>query len=79
MRLFLILCWLMVPVLAWAFHLGPGQELTKLDKSAELVQQASVAAAKEDYSTSSALYSDALNSIPADRTAEAQAIRLELA
>ncbi len=79
MRLFMILCWLMVPVLAWAYHLGPGQTQLKLDDSSSLLRQASLAAAKDDFTGSRTLLSEALAKLPADRVVDAQVIRLELA
>lgn len=79
MRIFLILCWLMVPVLAWAYHLGPGQQQVRLDQTSRLLQLASSAMADESFDLARMHYSEALAKLPPENSADGYAIRLELA
>lgn len=79
MRIFLILCWLMVPVLAWAYHLGPGQQQLRLDHTSRLLQLASTAMTDESYDLARMHYSEALATLPPENTSDSYAIRLELA
>lgn len=79
MRVFLILCWLMLPVLAWAYHLGPGQEQVRLDRTQALLKEAKVAMAEESFDLARMNYAEALAALPSDRKQESYAIRLELA
>lgn len=79
MRVFLILCWLMVPVLAWAYHLGPGQEQLRLDRTQALLNEARQAMADESYDLARMSFSDALAALPSENKQDSYAIRLELA
>jgi len=79
MRVFLILCWLMVPVLAWAYHLGPGHQQVRLDQTSRLLQLASSAMADESFDLARMHYSEALAKLPSENKADSYAIRLELA
>jgi len=70
--------WLALPVAAWAWHMGAGQDQVKLDEVAKQIA-AEAAAAEEDYSTAVERYEEALKALPAGRTAEARKLRLEKA
>lgn len=79
MRLFLLLCWLSVPVLAWAYHLGPGQERLRLDETDRLLTEARQAVEGQDFQLARMIYGDALAALPAERRAESAQIQVELA
>jgi hypothetical protein len=79
MRIFLILCWLTLPVLAWAYHLGPGQERVQLDAAQVLLTQASYAAQHERHDVARQNFSEALAKLPSDKKNEGFVIRLGLA
>lgn len=79
MRAFLILCWLTVPFLAWAYHVGPGQERLKLDEASQLLTQAKAATTSKDFVSANALYSLAFSKLPEEQKSESYSIRLALA
>lgn len=79
MRTFFILCWLTLPFMAWAYHVGPGQQKMRLDDAGSLLRQASYAASEQDFENAKTLFSQALAKLPEDRKAEGYAIRLALA
>ncbi len=79
MRTFFILCWLTLPFLAWAYHVGPGQQKMRLDDAGSLLRQAKYAVDAEDFDHAKTLYSQALAKLPDDRRADGYAIRLALA
>ncbi len=79
LRILLLTVWLLVPVVGYALHMGPGQDQVKLDAAAAQVRAAETAAADQDYPTAVDRYDDALKALPAGRTAEARKIRLEKA
>lgn len=77
MRIVLAVGWLIVPVLAWAWHSGPGQQYVKLDEANAHLVQARAALATQDYATAADMFDTALKSLPEGRTAESRQIRLE--
>jgi hypothetical protein len=79
MRIVLFTAWLMLLVAALAWHYGPGQERLRLDDTARLLAQAKQFVADEQYAAAVQAYDDALQQLPAERTAEARRIRLERA
>lgn len=66
MRLFLILCWLTLPLLAWAYHVGPGQEQLAKDDASRLVQQATFKANQNEFGDAAALYAEAMTELPGE-------------
>ena len=79
MRGFLLAVWVLVPVVAGAFHYGPGQERLQLDDV-----QAYQAAGKRhsqqgDHEGAVKYFDEALARLPAGREAEAHRIRVERA
>lgn len=60
MRSFLMVVWLTLPVLAGAYHFGPGQNGLKMDKAAESLAVAKAAMAAEDWSRALSAYDAAL-------------------
>jgi tetratricopeptide (TPR) repeat protein len=79
LRILLLTVWLLVPVVGYALHMGPGQDRQRLDTAAAHIRAAETAAADEDYATAVEQYEEALKALPAGRTAEARKIRLEKA
>lgn len=79
MRTALIVVFLLLPVLAAAYHFGPGQMQLRLDDTAGTLRAARHAALAEDWSTAAKLYAQALTQLPPQRTRDAQYVRLELA
>ncbi|QEH34588.1 hypothetical protein OJF2_31290 [Aquisphaera giovannonii] len=79
MRTFAVLAWLMVPVLAGAYHYGPGQEKLRLDDAGLALAAADQLAAAGQWSKASAAYEKALAMLPAGRLDEARRIKLQRA
>jgi hypothetical protein len=79
MRLLLLVCWLMLPILLGAYHYGPGQERLRLDEAASILAKADGYAADKEWAKAVAGYDEALRLLPADRIAEGRRIRLEKA
>ena len=79
MRLFLILCWLTLPLLAWAYHVGPGQQQLAIDDANVLVRQATWKESNDDFGNATQLYADALSELPDANTGEQHAIQLAMA
>ena len=78
-RILLLTGWLLLPVAALAWHLGPGQDQKKLDQAATHLRAAEEAAAGGNYFTAVERYDEALKALPSGRTVEARKIRLEKA
>jgi hypothetical protein len=79
LRILILTVWLLVPVVGYALHMGPGQDQQKLDAAADHIRAAEKAVAGEDYPAAVDRYEEALKVLPAGRTAEARKIRLEKA
>lgn len=79
MRAFFILCWLLIPVLGWAYHLGPGQTLVQLDRSDELIRKAASAGTMGQHEIAVTAYNEALATLPSESIETSRQIRLELA
>ncbi|MEX0702071.1 MAG: hypothetical protein WD069_08240 [Planctomycetales bacterium] len=77
MRIAILLGWLLVPVLAGAYHYGPGQQRLLEDDVAAILREADALAAAEDWPAAVERYEAALKLVPAERIGEARAIRLE--
>ena len=89
----LIALWLTLPVAAYAYHMGPGQEHMRLDQVAALIERADFhvaeaeriaaidgdEAAVEDWTRAEADYAEALDLLPAERIAEIRRLKLERA
>lgn len=83
MRNMLLVGWLLLPIGAWAFHEGPGQDLTALETSDAVLVAAHAAAADGDWQAAIRQYEDALGKLPASLDEGAgrtvfQRVRLEL-
>jgi hypothetical protein len=79
MRKGLLAVWVLLPVGAWAYHEGPGQDALALDDAAALLEKAHAAALEGDWAVAVESYGEALASLPAERQAELRRIRLERA
>jgi len=93
MKRALFTCWMILPVAAYAYHMGPGQDLMRLDQAAALIESADAhvveakriaaeegdTAAFREWTDAEADYAAALDLLPAERSAEAQRLRLERA
>jgi hypothetical protein len=85
--------WLTLPVAAYAYHMGPGQEHMRLDQVAVLIESADFhvaeaeriaalngdEAAVEDWTRAEADYAEALDLLPDERVTEARRLKLERA
>lgn len=78
MRNILLVGWLMLPIGAWAYHEGPGQDRVMLDECDALMVAAHEAGNAADFKGAVRNYEAALASLPAGNTALSQRLRLEL-
>ena len=77
MRSILMVVWLTLPVLAGAYHFGPGQNGLKMDKAAESLEVAKTAMVAEDWSRALAAFDAALAVVDTQENPRlAQSIRL---
>ncbi|MGE3172127.1 MAG: hypothetical protein AB7O97_05825 [Planctomycetota bacterium] len=75
----LMLCgWLLVPIGAWAYHEGPGQDGLARDRVADTLQQAFDAATHGDHAGAVKFYEAALDELPDGDLHTARHILLEL-
>ncbi|MEY2408016.1 MAG: hypothetical protein QOF48_686 [Verrucomicrobiota bacterium] len=72
----LIAAWLLVPVVLFAVHYGPGQTGLSRDKAAEKIAKAQAAETTENWSDAVQLYSDALADLPSTDAARRYQLRL---
>lgn len=78
MRTVLLVSWLLLPIGAWAYHEGPGQDRLALDAADALLVDAHQAALDGSWNTAVRGYEEALAKLPKDQEAVAQRLRLEL-
>lgn len=79
MRRIAILIWLLLPIAALAYHLGPGQQKLVLDEASAAIQQAEKHVAAQQWDKAVSTYDLALSLIPADDVTSARRVRLEKA
>jgi tetratricopeptide (TPR) repeat protein len=79
MRGFLLAVWVLVPVVAGAFHYGPGQERLQLDDVQAYLSAGRRHVEKGDQARAVEYFNEALAKIPSERAAEARRIRVERA
>jgi len=79
MRTLLLTGWFLLPVIAAAWHYGPGQERVQLDQVALTLARADRDAAVGQWKEADESYEEALRLLPADRTREVRRVRLERA
>jgi hypothetical protein len=66
MRNILLVTWLLLPVGAWAFHEGPGQDLKALETADGVLLQAHRAATEGNWKEAVRQYEEALKQLPKD-------------
>ena len=71
--------WLALPLLALAFHMGPGQQLVACDAAAANAAEARGLVSGNDYPGAVEAFDAALAALPAERVDEARRLRLERA
>jgi hypothetical protein len=79
MRNVLLVGWLVLPIAAWAYHEGPGQDRLALERCDERIVDARAAFDNGDYRAAIAGYEAALGELPDGDEPLAQRLRLELA
>src|SRR5262245_37556639 len=79
MRILLLIGWLMLPIVALAYHYGPGQERLQMDAVAAVLATADHHAARADWADAAEKYDEALKMLPPENVARARRIRLERA
>ena len=79
MRVFLLLLWLLVPIVALAYHFGPGQEKQTLDEVQTLLAAVKQHAAKEQWALVVDKCDQALARLPKERTSDSRRLVLERA
>jgi hypothetical protein len=79
MRKLLILVWLLVPVVAAAYHYGPGQKRLVLDDAAALFDEAERQVAAKDWAGAVETYGALLELLPGDAVHLARRAQLERA
>ena len=79
MRMLIMLAWLMVPVVAGAYHFGPGQDHLAAERVAAIIAQAESHADAEEWAQAEQQYEAALQLLPAEDVATARRLRLERA
>lgn len=83
MRNMLLVGWLLLPIGAWAFHEGPGQDLAAMEQADASLVAAHDAAAAGEWSAAVRLYEEGLGKLPVNADdlvglAFTQRLRLEL-
>jgi len=66
MRKILLIGWLVLPIGAWAYHEGPGQDLVALEAADAVIVAAHQAASEGDWKLAISEYEAALESLPKD-------------
>ena len=79
MRILMLVVWLLIPVGAFAYHLGPGQSDMKRDQVAQLLANADQFVLKDNWAEAEGLYKHALELLPENELATQRHTRLELA
>jgi len=93
MKRLLIATWLALPVAAYAYHMGPGQDHLRLDQAAALIASADAhaaeavrltategeTAARGEWFDAEAEYAEALALLPGERVEDVRRIKLERA
>jgi tetratricopeptide (TPR) repeat protein len=80
MRNILLVTWLCVPIGAWAYHEGPGQDRAALERTDAILVAAHAAADAGDWAEAAKRYEEALGKLPkdADATPKGLVPRLQL-
>lgn len=78
MKKIVLVVWLLLPVVALAYHFGPGQNQVTLDRVDRLLTEADALAKAEMWDQAVVRYKEALQELPEERVAEVQRVRLEM-
>ncbi len=78
-KIILATLWLLLPLIALAYHYGPGQERLALEHADDLLAESQAAVAEENWGEAIRLYQDALAKLPKEQTQTARKIQLEIA
>ncbi len=78
MRNILLVTWLVLPIGAWAYHEGPGQDRLALDAADAVMVDAHQAAIDGRWPSAVRGFEEALAKLPKDQDAVSQRLRLEL-
>ncbi len=79
MRKIILLSWLLIPVVALAYHKGPGQRKLRLDQIDHILAQAEEHAASAEWNEAELKYETALERLPEDLVNQRRRVRLERA
>ncbi len=79
MRILLLVLWMLIPVGALAYHMGPGQTDMKRDQVSQLLADADQLVLDEKWSEAKQIYTNALELLPENEVATNRRTRLELA
>jgi hypothetical protein len=79
MRRLALFSWLLLPMLAGAYHYGPGQDRLRLDDAAKALADADKLSAAGKYEQAVTAYEQALATLPDGRQAEGRRVRVERA
>ena len=79
MRKLLVVVWVLLPILAGAYHFGPGQEKVHLDEVGKLVAEAEHFVDEMAWQAAQEKYEEAMELLPEDRVASRRRMRLEIA
>lgn len=79
MRVLLLVVWMLIPVGALAFHMGPGQNQLRLNKVSQLLSKADMAAEDSDWGSAQELYETALDHLPDEEIGLKRKVRLQRA
>ena len=78
-RIILFVLWILIPVGALAYHLGPGQEQLDLEEASQMLLAADVLAEDNDWATAQVAYERALELVPDEDGDLVRKIRLQRA
>lgn len=76
MKKFVLLLWLLLPVLVGAYHLGPGQKRMTVDRAGQAASLGDRMVEQEEWVQAVAQYDLALELLPEDRLEDARSLRL---
>jgi len=71
--------WLILPLIALAYHYGPGQRHLKLDQADSLLEKSQQATEDEDWKKAIELYNQALTKLPKEKVHTARHIQIQIA
>ena len=78
-KIILTTLWLLLPLVALAYHYGPGQDRLALEHTDDLLAESQAAVADENWPEAIRLYQDALAKLPKEKTQISRKIQLEIA